>query len=289
MTAYPPPSSTTPDPAPTPGPGYGQPSPAAWTSGPGSSSSAAPGPQDPAPQAAAPHTPAPGTDLTSDLGAGLKFAGNALLRNPAAYLVSGAIYFVVMMLIIVAAVVVPIMVLFGMLVNAPVTDEPPLGEILLVYGLILAFMLPLIPLMTLWQAGAARSGQMILEGGRPTIGQTMVGPMRIFLTALLVGVIAFVGSLLLYIPGVIASVLLFYAIPAASRGASPVEALKQSVALARVNLGSTIVAWLVLTAIGSVAGMFVLPAIVAIPFSVLFQMGMFERLSGRELPEPAQA
>lgn len=287
MTAFPPPPS--PNPAPDAGQAYGQPSPTPWTAGTDSFSSAAPGPQDPAPQAAAPHTPAPGTDLASDLGAALKFAGNALLRNPAAYLVSGLLYFVVMMVIIVAAVVVPIMVLFGMLVNAPVTDEPPLGEILLVYALTFAFLLPLIPLMTLWQTGAARSGQMILEGGRPTIGQTMVGPMRIFLTALLVGVIAFIGALLLYIPGVIASVLLFYAIPAAARGASPVESLKQSVALARANLGTTIVAWLVLTMIGSVAGMFVLPAIVAIPFYVLFQMGMFERLKGRELPEPAQA
>ena len=287
MTTFPPPSS--PSPAPGTGPTYGQPSPAPQWAESQSSQSPLPGPQDPAPQAAAPHAPAPGTDLSSDLGAALKFSGNALLRNPVAYLVSGLIYFVVMMLIIVAAVVVPMMVLFGMLTSTPASQESPGAEILLIYGLMLLFMLPLIPLMLLWQTGAARSAEVVLQGGRPTIGQDMVGPMRIFLTALLVGAIALIGSLLLYIPGLIASVLLFYAIPAAVKGASPVEALKQSVALVRANLGSTIVAWLVMLVISNVAGMFVLPVIVVIPFYVLFQMGMFERLNGRELPEPAQA
>ena len=97
------------------------------------------------------------------------------------------------------------------------------------------------------------------------------------------------NALLRNIPGLIASVLLFFAIPASARGASPVEAIKQSVALVRANLGTTIVAWLVLSVVGSAAGMFVLPIIVTIPFYVLFQLGMFERLQGRELPDPARA
>lgn len=245
----------------------------------------------PAPAGQGPATvvPPPGTDLASDLGAALRFAGNALLRNPVAYLVSGLLYTVVLIVLGIAAVVVAVIVLAGMVSQSPDPEQVPLRELIVFYAVFFAMMLPMIPVALLWESGAGRAAEVVVEGGRPTLGQAMVGPMRIILTALLVGVITLIGSLLFYIPGLIASVLLFFAIPASARGASPVEAIKQSVALVRANLGTTIVAWLVLSVVGSAAGMFVLPIIVAIPFYVLFQLGMFERLHGRELPDPARA
>lgn len=109
------------------------------------------------------------------------------------------------------------------------------------------------------------------------------------MTALVTLVIVMIGTFLLQIPGLIASVLLFYAIPAAVRGSSPGEALRVSFQLAKNNLGTTIVAWLILAVSASLAGAIVVGVIIVVPFTVLFQLGMFERLIGRALPEPARS
>ncbi|WP_262425773.1 hypothetical protein [Brachybacterium sp. Z12] len=77
------------------------------------------------------------------------------------------------------------------------------------------------PFSLLWQSGAARAAEIVREGGRPSIGQAMIGPMRIVLTVLLYGAIVFLGMLLFYIPDLIAAVLFMFAVPAALRGASP--------------------------------------------------------------------
>ncbi|MGY5764071.1 hypothetical protein ACXET9_02575 [Brachybacterium sp. DNPG3] len=232
--------------------------------------------------------PKPGTDLAADLGAALSFAGRALLRNPVTYLVVGAIYFVVIMVISAGAVAAGVGYMLSQ-ADALTGDEPPIGMLLVMYAIVFGIVLLAVPVSLLWESGSGRAAEIVLEGGRPSIGQAMVGPGRIILTALLVGLITGVGTLLLYIPGLIASVLMFYAIPAAARGASPVAAVKESFALARANLGTTIVAWLILNVISSVAGGLIIGIVVALPFIILFQLGMYERISGRALPEPAMA
>lgn len=276
--------------------GWGQPSaqePAPHGPGqpaaPGSAPNAnAPWGQAPAPAAGGPVSgPAPGSDLGADLGGALQFAGNALLRNPVAFLIAGLIYSVVAFVLIAAAM--GFVVMIPQLEQTAPSDTADLGAILTFYGIVLVGALLTVPVTLLWQTGSARAGGLILDGGRPSIGQAMAGPMRIFLTALLVGVIIVVGTILLYIPGLIATVMLMFAIPAAVRGASPGAAIKESFTLAKNNLGTTIVTYLVLTVITSVASMLVITVIALVPFAVLLQLGMYERLSGRALPEPARA
>jgi len=232
--------------------------------------------------------PAPGTDLGSDLGAALGFAWNALLRNWVPFLVAGLIYSVIAGVILFGGTIGGMIAMFSA-IDTTSTEAPPLGTIALFYGIILGAGLLSAPFLWLWQSGTARAAETVLDGGRPTLGQAMAGPFRIILTMLLVGVITVVGFLLLYIPGLIASVLLMFAIPAAARGASPVEAITQSISLARNNLGTTIVAYLVLGVIGSIGGSLIITVIAVVPFLVLFEIGMFERLNGRNLPEPARA
>ncbi|GAA1484252.1 hypothetical protein [Brachybacterium fresconis] len=283
-----------------PGGQYGQPSPSA---GYGAGNPPAPAGQDAwgqqaptgqdawgqqAPTAAPAVGPPPGTDLASDLGAALKFAGNSLLRNPAAFIIAGLIYSVVMFVLVAGGSVLGFVLTIPQMEATASSDDPPIGALLTLYGIIIAASLLCIPLSLLWQSGSARAAGVILEGGRPSIGQAMIGPMRIILTALLVLVITFIGFLLLYIPGIIASVLLMYAVPAAVRGASPVEAVKESFSLVTKNLGTSIVMVLALAVIGSVAGLIVISVIVLIPFTMLAYVGMYERLSGRDLPEPAR-
>lgn len=306
MTVPPPPHDPYGQPSPAPGAGeYGQPAPA--QPGPyGQPSPPQPGPYgaegfpsqagqsewghpSQAPAAGyAPVGPPPGTDLASDLGAALKFAGNSLLRNPVAFIIAGLIYSVVMFVLIAGGTVLAAVLTFPQMEATASSDDPPIGALLTLYGIILGASLLCIPLNLLWQSGSARAAGVILEGGRPSLGQAMIGPMRIILTALLVLVITFIGFLLLYIPGIIASVLLMYAVPAAVRGASPGEAIKESFSLVKNNLGTSIVMVLALAVIVSVAGIIVISVIVLTPFTMLAYVGMYERLSGRDLPEPAR-
>lgn len=233
-------------------------------------------------------TPAPGTDLGSDLGASLRFAWNALLRNWVPFLIAGLIYSVVLGVILIGGMIGGMIGMFSSM-DTTSTEDPSLGALLLFYAIAFGAALVCAPFSLLWQSGSAASAVVIADGGRPTLGQALIGPFRIILTALLVGLICGVGMILLYIPGIIASVLLMFAIPAAARGASPVEALKQSVSLVRNNLGTSIVALLVVSGITMVASFVVVSLIALVPFMMLVQVALFERLNGRELPEPARA
>src|SRR5699024_20204 len=145
------------------------------------------------------------------------------------------------------------------------------------------------PVALLWQAGTARAGGVILEGSRPTFGQALVGPGRAFPTALLMKVIDDIGTFLLYLPGIIGCLILMHAILAAFRGSFPTAAVKESVALARAHLGTTVVGYLALMVASYAGSMVVIGMIAAIPFGVLLQLALYERLNGRELPEPAKA
>ncbi|MGP9680566.1 MULTISPECIES: hypothetical protein [unclassified Brachybacterium] len=271
---------------PSPAGAYGQPAPAGQAGQPGPSHDAAWGLQD---GQVGSGVPAPGQDLGADLGAALKFAGNGLLRNWVTYLVSGLIFCLIYLVLIGGGLGVGIALMIPQLDGAATSDTAEFGAIMTLYGALFVGALLCMPFSLLWQSGAARSAEIVREGGRPSIGQAMIGPGRVILTALLYGVIVFVGMLLLYIPGLIAAVLFMFAVPAALRGASPGNALKESMTLVRANLGTSIVAYLVLMVITSVASAVMLPLLVLTPFMLLFELGMYERLNRRELPEPAKA
>ncbi|MGP9538693.1 hypothetical protein ACT3SP_11820 [Brachybacterium sp. AOP43-C2-M15] len=258
------------------------------TSAPGPAS--APGPvPGPAPAGNLPGRPLPGKDLGADLGAGLRFALDAVLRNPVAFVVPGVIYGILVAVLFGGGMITGFVLAVPQMETAASSDEMPLGVILTIYGAMALGGLLAAPLMWFWQTGAVRAGRAVVEGGRPTFGQAMIGSGRLLLTLLLVGLIVVVGMLLLYVPGLIASVLLTFALPAAARGARPVEAIKESISLVRANLATTIVVVVLVSAIGSVAGMLVITVVVLVPFIALFHLGIYERLSGRELPEPARA
>ncbi|AXK47115.1 hypothetical protein DXU92_06440 [Brachybacterium saurashtrense] len=224
--------------------------------------------------------------MGADLGAALTFAGRALLRNWLPFLVVGLLYSAIATVLVVGGIAAGIAAMLPMAESASPGDDVPPQAILVFYGIVTLAIVLMVPFMLLWQSGSARAAEVILDGGRPTLRQALVGPFRVILTALLVGAITVVGLMLLYIPGLIAGVLLMFAIPAAARGASPLEALRQSVALVRANLATAIVTYLVISVIGSLAGFLLITVIALIPFLLLFEIGMFERLSGRELPEP---
>lgn len=241
-------------------------------------------PSQPPLTGATPPPPTPGRDLSTDLGAALRFAGSALLRHWVPFLVAGLVYCLIAAVLVIGGVVGGIAAMIPMLSEVGPGEEPPPEAILLFFAISYGAVLLSAPFFLLWQSGSARSAEVILEGGRPRLGQALVGPLRIILTSLLVGAITVVGMLLLYVPGLIASVLLIFAVPAAARGASPIAAVKESIALVRSNLATAIVTWVVIGVIGSIAGTLIVTIVALVPFLLLFEVGMYERLRGRELP-----
>lgn len=216
---------------------------------------------------------APGTDLAADLGAALRFAATALLRNPVAYLNAGVIYCTIYVVVIVGGMVGGSAAMFSR-AERWTTDYVPVLELLLLYAVMLSAMVLLMPFALLWQTGPARAAEIVLEGDGPALRKALAGPMRIILTALLYGAIVMVGSLLFYVPGLIAGVLFMFAIPAAARGTAPVAALKESFGPVRANLATSIVAYLVLSVILMIGAMVVVGLLAMTPFIVLFELGM---------------
>ena len=248
-----------------------------------------PAPGSAAPAEPAPSGPAPGTDLGSDLGAALSFSGNALLRNPVAFLVSGVVYTVLLIVVMTVTMIGSIFLVFSMSENLQYGGEPGFGDILLIILASLIVMVLSFLVSLLWQSGAAKAAGIVRDGGRPSLGQVFVGPGRVILTAIVVMALVLVGTLLLYIPGLIAAVATMYALPAAVRGASVGAALKESFTLVRANLGVSVVGYLVMMLASTIAGTIVIGILISIPFTVLFQTGLYERLNGRRLPEPARS
>lgn len=215
---------------------------------------------------------------------------SAFARNLAAFLVPAIVWSVIVFVIVGIAVIIGVVVMFGMMDDvSSYADEPPAGALLAMYGITLASV-PFAGIASLlWQSGAARAAQTVRTGGRPALGASFVGPVRVILTALLVGIMVGIGTLVLVIPGLILAVLSFYALPAAARGASPLEAITESFSLAKNNLGLTVVAYLIVMVASSIAGTIVVGSIVLVPLLVLFQFALHERVNGRECEEPARA
>ncbi|MGO1927393.1 MAG: hypothetical protein ACTH1T_17275, partial [Brachybacterium tyrofermentans] len=109
--------------------------------------------------------PAPGGDLGADLGAALSFAGNALLRNPVTYLVSGLIFCVIYLLIIGGGTVGGIFAMLAFMGDPYASGSDELAGLLAFYGIFFGALLLAMPFTLLWQSGAARAAEIVREGG----------------------------------------------------------------------------------------------------------------------------
>jgi hypothetical protein len=280
MTAFPPPYSS---------PGPDGPSQGPVGSAPYGAPSGAPGPIP----AAAP-TPPPGTDLGTDLKESLNWGWKAFSRNVAAFLVPGVVYTVAMFVLVSAVVIIAMVIGFGVIAGASSADPDyigaaGLGGMLVIYiGVFASIPLAMIPSI-LWQSGTGRAVGIVRDGGRPTIKDAFIGPGRLMLTALLYALLVGVGMVLFYVPGLIMAVLGFLALPAAINGARPIDAIKESVALVRANLGTVIVVYLVTSLIVSMASMFVVTIVVAVPLMTMVQVALYDRLNHRLPVEPVAA
>ena len=286
------------DPARQPASAYSDPASSGAFTAPGQPSAPAPSAADARPgiapppsgptesQGARPAGKAGSTDVGSLISESVSWALGAIVAAPVALLVPTVIY---------AAL---ISVETGMMIGGfmwmmavatdPVTGEinqaAPAGAIAL---MIVGFALILITGI-LWGTCAFRPARLLANRERPSFAQSILPAGMVVLMSLAVGVVTQLGFLLFVIPGLILTVLLMYALPAAADGHGFVGSFSTSAQLVRNNPAASIVMFLLIGLGSSLLSMTFIGAFVYPPIAALLLTAAYQRLSGRELPNPKQ-
>lgn len=129
------------------------------------------------------------------------------------------------------------------------------------------------------------SGCLDIADGRPVTIGSFFQPRNFaaaLVTAVLLGLLVAVGSMLFVIPGLIIAFLAQFAVAfVIDRGLAPVDAFKASFATCRANVGGALLSWLVQVVV-LLAGQMLcgVGLLVAFPVAVLIQTYTYRRLSG---------
>lgn len=271
-----------------------------------------------------PATPAPGTGLGADLGAALRFSGAAVTRR-LPLLIPGAVLYGVLALVIDLAPTllrilfgdkdwIPVQDRDGMIgILLPGMEGG---------SWISAFLLLVTTVASvLWTSGLYRFGTDLLDSGGDLLGPVtdagspvgpdpaghppsgpdsadgvpsgrptappatryLIGSGAVVGTIILTGLATFGGLLLCVLPGLVVAVILFFAAPASARGQT--TPFTHAVQLCSGHVGGTILVVLLCTVVGTIAQQWAVVDALLQPFLTLFTLGMFERFSGRYLPE----
>lgn len=142
------------------------------------------------------------------------------------------------------------------------------------------------------QAALARAAMHLTQGQPIAVGTFFRFERfgQVVLASALVGLAVTLGSMVLYLPGIVAAFygqfVLFFVI---GRGLTATEAIRASIAFTNANLGPTLLVYLgygLVTMLGSfLCGVGVL---VAVPVGVLAQAFVFRRLHGEPVADPAR-
>jgi uncharacterized membrane protein len=157
----------------------------------------------------------------------------------------------------------------------------PLSIAVMVIGYTLIF------LVAVFMTAGLVTGSLDIADGKPVGIASFFQPRnlgRVFLTALLIAVATWIGSLCI-IGGVIVGFIAQFAIAfVVDRSLSPVESIKASFETIRSNFGGALLSWLVQYAI-VVVGAFVcgIGLLVAFPLALLIQVYTYRKLSGGQV------
>jgi uncharacterized membrane protein len=271
-----PPFSEAPPPtygSPPPPPGYGAP-PAGY---PPQSGYAAP-PGGPAPQ--------------FNVGDAVSWAWNKFTKNAVALIVPVLGYGVLLAVLILAVSMLPVALgqssstsytdAYGNTVSGSTTVTlGPASIAVMVIGYILIF------IVAIFMTAGLVTGSLDIADGRPVGIGSFFKPRNLgpaFLTALLVAVASWIGSLCI-IGGVIVGFIAQFAVAfAVDRSLSPVESIKASFETIKSNFGGALLSWLVQYAIVLV-GAFVcgIGLLVALPLAMLIHIYTYRKLSGGQV------
>lgn len=124
----------------------------------------------------------------------------------------------------------------------------------------------------------------LADGQQVSIGSFLQPPRNlgsVLVAALLVSIGTSVGYALCFLPGIIFLFFSMFTIPfVIDRNLSPVDALKASFSTINRNLGSALLAYLVVVAVGIVGNAVCVGGLISIPVSLLIMTYTYRRLSG---------
>jgi uncharacterized membrane protein len=290
-----------------PPPGYGAPPPPPPGYGPPPGGYGPPGPPGPPPQGYNPpggppppppgYPPQPGygvapggpTTPQFSVGAAISWAWNKFTQNAMALTVAVVAYGVVLTILGLVAGFVP--VALGNHSSSTSTDSygNTAESVNVTFGaasiivMVLAYLL--IFVAGVYTHAGLLSGSLDIADGKPVTIGSFFKPRnlgRVFLTALLIAVGVWIGTILLIIPGLIFAFLAQFAIPfVIDRSLSPVDSLKASIATARSNVGGALLSFLVQYAAILIGELLCgVGLIVAFPVAVLISVYTYRKLSG---------
>jgi uncharacterized membrane protein len=139
------------------------------------------------------------------------------------------------------------------------------------------------------------SGVLDIANGQPVSVGSFFKPRSIgnvVLASLIVGVITSIGFVLCVIPGLIASIMLMFAIIALlDRGLSAVDSIKASFDIAKANFGPVFLTWLVIVVAVIIGALLCgVGLLVALPVVSLIEVYAWRKLSGGQIaalnPQP---
>ncbi|PWH07655.1 hypothetical protein DEO23_03255 [Brachybacterium endophyticum] len=227
---------------------------------------------------------APGTHLGADLGAALRFMWRMISRRGGALLPAICVYgAIALALDVVKGLTGDDGVGSGPLVSLPFADHLPHWLLISLTGSELVLSLANLVVTLLWTAACLRFGVDGLEGHRGGSNRYFTGSGQVIWIYILTSLAIVVGLVLLVVPGLVAIVLLVFAPAAAARGSE--RPFGASAAVARRHVGTTILGILMVWVLSLLTADLNVLDILAAPFTSLFLLGLYERLSGRELPD----
>jgi uncharacterized membrane protein len=285
----PPPGGGYPPPPPPPGGGYPPPPP------PGGGYPPPPGGGYPPPQQAGyppPGAPGgypppagpgfPGAPAFS-VGEAFSWAWNKFTKNAVALIVPALVYGVIVGILIA--------VVYGLaFALAPETTYESYGnsysyEASFGFASVLVLILGYIILMVVAAAiqSAYLGGLLDIANGQPVTIGSFFKPRNVgsvIIATLIIGIAAGIGSFCFILGIVIAVFTLFTTVIIVDRNASPIDAIKQSIEIAKNNIGPVILTWLVVGVIAVVGALLCgIGLIVAIPVAGLFLVCAYRKLT----------
>src|ERR1700677_2514732 len=234
---------------------------------------------------------APGGPTTPQfsVGGAISWAWNKFTQNAVALIVAVVAYGVVLTILGLVAVFVP--PALGNHTSSTYTDSygNTVESVNVTFGaasiivMVLAYLLLFV--VGVYTHAGLLSGSLDIADGKPVTIGSFFKPRnlgRVFLTALLVAVGVWIGTILFIIPGLIFAFLAQFAIPfVVDRSLSPVDSVKASIATARSNLGGALLSFLVQYAAILIGELLCgIGLIVAFPVAVLISVYTYRKLSG---------
>jgi uncharacterized membrane protein len=283
-------------PPPQPPPGYGAPPPAS-------------GYGQPAGTYGQPTYGQPAGGQPFSAGEAFNWAWNSFTKNAAALIVPMLIYGIALSVLGIVLWTISMAVGLAAIGGSAATSTGPYGETSsagsglgffgsMIFSGLLSFVFVL---AVMYVQAAFVSGALEIADGRPVSISSFLQPPRNFgqviVAALLIGVGFSVGYMLCFLPGIVFAFFSLFTIPfVVDRSLSPVDALKASFGTINRNLGSAILAYLIIVAVGIVGGaVFCVGTFISVPVSLLILTYTYRRLSGGQVvpalvspPQPYQ-